>query len=185
MKIRPRAKLACHTLSDLRQYQQSEAASAQDTIRRLEKELAEKAGQASGSGKRKSDEELPPAKRAKASKNGTPLPLGDSKVTSLLEKATDPTLQVPQRVLEESSPGGASSATINAWTSKLKLSKTVRAELTKSLKTVNQSLKDLNNAVVSTLPDTAAKFGLPVAFASRAKNPDLLKIILAAWALCE
>ena len=79
--------------------------------------------------------------------------------------------------MEEGSPGGASSATINAWISKLKLSKTAKAEFTKSLKTVNQSLKDLDNAVVSTLPDTAAKFGL-LAYA-------LLKIILAAWALRE
>ena len=59
----------------------------------------------------------------------------------------------------------------------------LKEELDQSCKTATATVKSLSEEERQTLPQRAADFGFPVRLLTGAKEPDLLKIVLAACAL--
>ena len=101
---------------------------------------------------------------------------------TLLQKAFDPNFE-SSKVLESQAPVSAVPQSTSKWIQNLNLDPKLKEELVQSCKTASATAKSLSEEERETLPQRAADFGFPVRLLTGAKEPDLLKIVLAACAL--
>ena len=103
---------------------------------------------------------------------------------TLLEKAFDPNFEA-SKVLESQAPVSAVPQSTSKWIQNLNLNPKLMEELMQSCKSASATIKSFSEEERATLPQRAADFGFPVRLLTTAKEPDLLKIVLAACALAS
>ena len=102
---------------------------------------------------------------------------------TLLEKAFDPNFEA-SKVLESQAPVSAVPQSTSKWIQNLNLDPKLKEELVQSCKSASATVKSFSEER-TTLPQRAADFGFPMRLLTTAKEPDLLKIVLAACALAS
>ena len=172
-------------------FQQQELVDAQERIRELEHQLvqAQKSAPTSSSvkppSKRPSIEDPTPDNKKRRLPLASPASQKPVKpAQTLLQKAFDPNFE-SSKVLESQAPVSAVPQSTSKWIQNLNLDPKLKEELVQSCKTASATVKSLSEEERETLPQRAADFGFPVRLLTGAKEPDLLKIVLAACALAS
>ena len=162
---------------------------AQERIRELEHQLvqAQKSAPTSSSvktpSKRPSIEDPTPDNKKRRLPLASPASQKPVKpAQTLLQKAFDPNFE-SSKVLESQAPVSAVPQSTSKWIRNLNLDPKLKEELVQSCKPASATVKSLSEEERETLPQRAADFGFPVRLLTGAKEPDLLKIVLAACAL--
>ena len=175
-----------------KQYQQQELCDAQERIKELEQQLVQAQKSAPTSSSVKTPSKRPSAEDPTSDNKKRRLLIASSPASqkpvkpaqTLLEKAFDPKIEA-SKVLESQAPVSAVPQSTSKWIQNLNLDPKLKEELVQSCKSASATVKSLSEEERATLPQRAADFGFPVRLLTTAKEPDLLKIVLAACALAS
>ena len=176
-----------------KQYQQQELCDAQERIKELEQQLVQAQKSAPTSSSVKTLSKRPSAEDPTSDNKKRRLPIASpasqkpvKPAQTLLQKAFDPNFEA-SKVLESQAPVSAvpQSTSKSKWIQNLNLDPKLKEELVQSCKSASATVKSLSEEERATLPQRAADFGFPVRLLTTAKDPDLLKIVLAACALAS
>ena len=159
--------LAAKLFNELKPHTSSQLASSQRQISKLQEELR----QAKSSQPPSVATAVPPAKRMRLSSK-TP----SSLVPSLLR--TDH--QVSSQPLKQNPVSSVSSKAVSAWIHSLSIKDEDKKKLQANCNHVSSVVDKLSQAETDNLSARAVELGLPVNLASKAKHPELVRIILAA-----
>ena len=159
-----------------KQYQQQELCDAQERIKELEQQLVQAQKNAPTSSSVKTPSKRPSAEDPTSDNKKRRLPIASSPASqkpvkpaqTLLEKAFDPNFEASKVLVQN-----------------LNLDPKLKEELVQSCKSASATVKSLSEEELATLPQRAADFGFPVRLLTTSKEPDLLKIVLAACALAS
>jgi hypothetical protein len=127
-----------------------------------------------------------PTKRSASQADLSPPPFtGKLSITSYLKKQDDPLSGgwFPQsEPLSQNCPKSDKQSDVRAWMKeyKKKLSKEDNAKLDQFVQSVSNKYNEASAATKPSLPDVAAKWGLPVALAAKISEDSLLQIIAMA-----
>ena len=175
-----------------KQYQQQELCDAQERIKELEQQLVQAQKSAPTSSSVKTPSKRPSAEDPTSDNKKRRLPIASSPASqkpvkpaqTLLEKAFDSNFEA-SKVLESQAPVSAVPQSTSKWIQNLNLDPKLKEELVQSCKSASATVKSFSEEERTTLPQRAADFGFPVRLLTTAKEPDLLKIVLAACALAS
>ena len=175
-----------------KQYQQQELCDAQERIKELEQQLVQAPKSAPTSSSVKTPSKRPSAEDPTSDNKKRRQPIASSPASqkpvkpaqTLLEKAFDPNFEA-SKVLESQAPVSAVPQSTSKWIQNLKLDPKLKEELVQSCKSASATVKSFSEEERTTLPQRAADFGFPARLLTTAKEPDLLKIVLAACALAS
>ena len=174
-----------------KQYQQQELCDAQERIKELEQQLVQAQKSAPTSSSVKTPSKRPSAEDPTSDNKKRRLPIASpasqkpvKPAQTLLQKAFDPNFEA-SKVLESQAPVSAVPQSTSKWIQNLNLDPKLKEELVQSCKSASATVKSLSEEELATLPQRAADFGFPVRLLTTAKDPDLLKIVLAACALAS
>ena len=175
-----------------KQYQQQELCDARERIKELEQQLVQAQKSAPTSSSVKTPSKRPSAEDPTSDNKKRRLSIASSPASqkpvkpaqTLLEKAFDPNFEA-SKVLESQAPVSAVPQSTSKWIQNLKLDPKLKEELVQSCKSASATVKSFSEEERTTLPQRAADFGFPVRLLTTAKEPDLLKIVLAACALAS
>ena len=174
-----------------KQYQQQELCDAQERIKELEQQLVQAPKSAPTSSSVKTPSKRPSAEDPTSDNKKRRLPIASAAsqkpvnpAQTLLQKAFDPNFEA-SKVLESQAPVSAVPQSTSKWIQNLNLDPKLKEELVQSCKSASATVKSLSEEERATLPQRAADFGFPVRLLTTAKDPDLLKIVLAACALAS
>ena len=202
-------ELAQFVVKQLQPYQTAELADAQDRIKELGRQSAqqrkrtdpeaeigpEPVSNSQSSQPSQSDGTASDSKRVRLPVKSSPsqAKLGKGKNKSkpsskgsspqegprtLTKKAFDPAFTV----LGSNAPPTASPQAITIWIAKLRLTEELKAQLQQSCKVADATLKSCTEEKVDILHQRSPDFGFPVRGLMEAKDPEILKIVLAACA---
>ena len=131
----------------------------------------------------------PPAKRLRLSgKTSLPVVESSSKTPEqLAEEAMSPSQGISNLVLRDVPLAGVTKANISKWlkTVKTKVGPEKAQALEQAVSVAQQSNKRLDEATSQQLRDKCAQAGLPVQWAGKIKEPEIIQVLVAATCLAD
>ena len=172
------------TDSEDAQTMQSQAQRIADLEAQLSQELAKSA--------RASDPSSmadPPAKRMRLS-GKTSLPVVDPSTkssTQLAEEAMNPSQSISNMVLRDVPLAGVTRANVSKWlkTVKAKVGPEKSQSIDQAISSAQQANTRLDEATFQLLRDKCAQAGLPVQWAGKIKEPEIIQVLVAATSMAD
>eukprot|EP00439_Symbiodinium_sp_Y106_P020110 s8471_g2.t1 len=136
----------------------------------------------------------PPAKRIRlrsktATVGGLPIQASASSNPSqeLVDKALDPTCQLTARIFQQYPTQGVAKTNISKWLKniKAKVAPEKAQSIEKALDLAQQMQPCLDPMIIQQLRDKCAQLGLPVQWATKIKEPEIHRVLIAATCIAD